>query len=72
MPHLDASSQTSPADGEEWPVSYRGVCLTIEPLSDGTYRGVVEGGFFSDPCPTLVAALEAATALIDQADQFHQ
>lgn len=71
MPHPPSFTASMPPQMPigDWPALYRGVRLTIEPLEDGTFRGVVEGGFFSEPCADLVEALAAATDWIDQTAQ---
>ena len=46
---------------DDWPASYRGVGVKVEPLSDGTFCGVADGGFLSVPCNTPGEALSIAT-----------
>lgn len=48
-----------------WPARYRGVGVSVEPLADGTYCGVVATGYRSSAYATPTEALAAATAWID-------
>lgn len=51
-----------------WPASYRGRGIWIEPLADGWFMGLVEGGYHSAPYPDAQQALADVTAWIDRAD----
>jgi hypothetical protein len=49
-----------------WPLTYRGVGITMETLPDGTHQGVTEDGFRSAPFADITEALAEATAHIDR------
>ena len=48
-----------------WPLTYRGVGITLETLPDGTYQGVTEDGYHSLVSPDITEALADATAHIE-------
>lgn len=60
------TTRVAPAQGLTWPASYRGVGLRIEPLCDGRFVGMAEGGYRSRPYPDAQAALADVTAWIDR------
>ncbi len=47
-----------------WPFSYQGVRFIVLPLDDGTYQGIVEGGYRTVPCATPGQALVLVRDLI--------
>jgi hypothetical protein len=48
-----------------WPLTYRGVGITMETLPDGMHQGVTEDGFRSAPHADITLALAETTAYID-------
>jgi hypothetical protein len=60
-----------PAQAVRWPASYRGRGIVIQPLPDGRFVGMAEGGYCSPAYPDAQAALADVTAWID-AQQQHK
>jgi hypothetical protein len=48
-----------------WPLTYRGMGITLEALPDERYQGIAEDGYRSTPSADIVEALEEVTAYID-------
>jgi hypothetical protein len=45
------------------------VGIVVQPLPDGQFVGMAEGGYCSPPCPDAQAALADVTAWIDRQAQ---
>jgi hypothetical protein len=65
---MDITSRP-PAQGVKWPAAYRGVGIMVQPLPDGQFVGMAEGGYCSPPSSDAQAALADVTAWIDRQAQ---
>jgi hypothetical protein len=60
MDSTTSFTQTVPV----WPFSYQGVGFIVLPLNDGTYQGIIQGGYYTVPCATPGQALALVRELI--------
>jgi hypothetical protein len=60
MDSTTSLTQTVPV----WPFSYQGVGFIVLPLDDGTYQGIIQGGYRTVPCGTPGQALVLVRDLI--------
>jgi hypothetical protein len=48
-----------------WPLSYKGRGFLLANIDDETCQGIVQGGYHTAPCASLIEALELVKDYID-------